>query len=296
MVKPANFRKKRQIAGWTIAISLVLAGCSITRELTVRSHESPLRAAVDATAVSSLSQCAAEPAAIPLDESNALDPDAIHLLNWNIRKGTMKDWKVDLAALAENKELVLIQEASDQMSLEDPFKDRGYWSFTPGFRTRQGYTGVATFSRVHPLYECHLTVQEPWLRTPKTINVTSYAMKDTASTLLVVNLHMINFSIGMTDFREQLALVANQLSLHQGPVIVAGDFNTWRAARRRAVNDVLVGAGLQPINFLDDQRTRFFGSELDHAYARGLVQYESATRALHSSDHNPMTMRLGLVR
>jgi endonuclease/exonuclease/phosphatase (EEP) superfamily protein YafD len=44
--------------------------------------------------------------------------------------------------------------------------------------------------------------------------------------LLIVNVHAVNFTLGMARLREQLEAVADVLTSHSGPVLLTGDFNT----------------------------------------------------------------------
>ena len=47
----------------------------------------------------------------------------------------------------------------------------------------------------------------------------------------MANLHAINFALGTDAYRAQLDAIATELSHHRGPIVVAGDFNTWNDER-----------------------------------------------------------------
>ena len=51
---------------------------------------------------------------------------------------------------------------------------------------------------------------------------------------------------------------------------------------------------LTAIEFSEDNRTRFLGSPLDHIYVRGLSATSSDSSVVTSSDHNPLTVTLGM--
>ena len=87
-------------------------------------------------------------------------------------------------------------------------------------------------SATEPMTNCSLQAREPWIRTPKAVGITEFALTDSQQTLAVVNIHGINFTLGVGDFARQLADIRSVIEAHEGPVIVAGDFNTWN--RRRA--------------------------------------------------------------
>jgi endonuclease/exonuclease/phosphatase (EEP) superfamily protein YafD len=215
-------------------------------------------------------------------------------LNWNIKKGALNNWFQDLEFLSRNKELILIQEARDSMHGYTQLEPASYWTFAPGFRDFQGASGVATLSTAEPVIRCRLTDYEPWLRTPKTTNITGYALSNSDEVLLVVNIHMINFTLGQRYFRRQLESVVDLLKTHQGPIIVSGDFNTWRAGRQSVVEELLSELDIQAIHFDDDQRVRFGGLPVDHIYIGGLRVQSADTHDVDSSDHNPMTLRLSI--
>ena len=52
-------------------------------------------------------------------------------------------------------------------------------------------------SKATPLTQCSFRYSEPWLRTPKATNVTQYSLGGRDETLLVVNMHMVNFALGV---------------------------------------------------------------------------------------------------
>ena len=108
----------------------------------------------------------------------------------------------------------------------------------------------------------------------------------------MVNVHAINFSLSIDAYREQLSALGDALATHDGPIIFAGDLNTWSAGRRRAVDDVAARLGLTEVSFPDDKRTLFFGNQLDHILTRGLRVVTATAIEVTSSDHNPVTVTL----
>ncbi len=216
------------------------------------------------------------------------------VLNWNMNKGVRDFWERDLRAMAVGKELVILQEAVRDSGIEQQLEGLKYSSFSQGFTTRSRTTGVVTYSKRRPLGECMLSVVEPLLRTRKATSVTAFAVSGREQPLVVVNAHVVNFSFGLIRFREQMEQIRQVLSVHEGPAILSGDFNTWRQKRMDIVDDVIGELGFSTVRLDIDNRSTFNGHALDHIFVRGLSVHSSESRRVTSSDHNPITVELQL--
>ena len=238
--------------------------------------------------------CAAGVERVGEQAKHSLDPNEIELLNWNIQKGGGADWGQDLRALGTDADVLTLQEAP----LVNPgWKEHvieSFHAFAPGFTTPWTSTGVMTVSTAIPLVQCNLSAREPWLRTPKATLVTEYALDGEQETLLVVNIHAVNFTLGLGAFEAQLDGASRILARHEGPVIFAGDFNTWRQSRLTHLDSIIDEHGLASVQFPDDVRKRVFGLPLDHVYVRGLDVVDAETEETNSSDHNPMRVWLSI--
>jgi endonuclease/exonuclease/phosphatase (EEP) superfamily protein YafD len=208
---------------------------------------------------------------------------------WNTQKGQGDAWRIDFETLTDQHDFVLLQEFANTAD----WTNVRYWSFAPGFRTGSTPTGVATLSQRQPAVRCEFTNPEPWLRSPKATNITQYALEPGTS-LVLVNLHAINFSFGLAEFSSQISEAVAAVATHDGPLVFTGDFNTWRAGRTQVMHEMLSNLGLEAVQFTDDQRTRFLGSHLDHVYVRGLQVIDATTRPVSTSDHNPMLVKLSV--
>lgn len=231
-------------------------------------------------------------ALLPVAELSA---EHIRLMSWNVHKGSRRGWQQDFDQFAANQDLVLLQEASEN---SQPVADGGeprYWSFAQGYNPPMGATGVMTLSASRSLTQCHFTEQEPWLRTVKATNITQYGLTATEQTLAVVNIHAINFTLGLGALNKQLSQIAEVIGDHQGPVILSGDLNTWRAGRQEVVDEFARGLGLRSLSFNDDKRSTFFGKQVDHVYVRGLRALETEIPVVKSSDHNPILVTLSVT-
>ena len=228
---------------------------------------------------------------VPGDELDARD---IRVFNWNVHKKRAAGWRDDYDAYAADADLILFQEASLREDNIGELDATRYWSFAPGYRRHGEVTGVMTLSNAKPLTQCSFVHYEPLLRTPKATSISQYALTDTDETLIVVNVHAINFSLGLGAFEDQFAEIGRLLDAHHGPVILSGDFNTWRPKRTRIVESLAGDHGLTAVNFAHDHRVRFFGNVLDHIYVRGLDPVDADTEIVSTSDHNPMSVALKL--
>ena len=83
----------------------------------------------------------------------------------------------------------------------------------PAFVLPQHPSGVMTLSAAHPVYCCPLREREPILRLAKSALVTVYPLPDTRL-LMVVNIHAVNFSLGVDVYSKQLLPIGDQIAHH----------------------------------------------------------------------------------
>ena len=226
--------------------------------------------------------------------SATLDSTNISLVNWNIQKGRNTEWVHDLDEIGMRPDLLILQEASVRTNIWRDFVPEHYESFAEGFGPDWSPSGVMTVSAAQPLTECELVAHEPWFGTRKATLITEYALSGSDDTLLVVNIHGINFALGLSDLENQFAQAKAVIAAHDGPVVFSGDFNTWRRQRALVLEEMLGALGLTALDFDVDHRKRFFGWALDHIYVRGLYTEHATTLQSDASDHNPMAVRLRL--
>lgn len=230
------------------------------------------------------------------DSHGAFNPENIQILNWNLQKGQRRGWQSDLELLAARSHLVMMQEASLDPSMTAHGGPARFAAFAPGYRSRDLLTGVLTLSQFKPLGHCRLTAYEPWLGTPKATSISEYALSGTDDTLVVVNIHAVNFTFGVSDYRRQLHQIREALQDHHGPIIMTGDFNSWRLRRQRLLKQLVTDLSLKTPEYTVDNRVRVFGHALDHIYFRGFSAQPVVSPVVTSSDHNPLVARLTLSR
>lgn len=277
-----------------VCAALVVAGCiSITakpRALLVRDDGS-----IAAQTLACASSVDTEASTLPVHGA-ALDPRAIRVASWNIHKQVDAGWRRDLISLAGRSDLVLLQESVLDPPLRDAVDTGGFqFVMASSFFLSNADVGVLTASRVAPIAFCTARFNEPLLRIPKSALIAWFPLAGRRERLAVVNLHAINFSLSLRTFRAELGAIGDTLAQHRGPIVVAGDFNTWSDARVRAVGAMAARLDLDEVRFATDRRSRFFGHTLDHIYARDLATLASSTMVVASSDHNPVTATLAVV-
>lgn len=241
----------------------------------------------------SAEDCAAGLGSTVFSGGPALGPD-LQILSWNIQKAGNSGWLADLQQLSAGVELAFLQEAAIGAAIGDTLPETRHRAFAPGWSKGSKVTGVMTLSRHKASLECDFSAREPLLRTPKATAVTEYPLLGREDRLLAINIHSVNFSFGLTRYREQLQALSAVIERHQGPVLIAGDLNTWSALRVRAVNEFMVSHDLTAVEFKHDLRTTVFGKPLDHVLTRGLETSAAYAIPVDSSDHNPLLVSLRL--
>ncbi|WP_025820422.1 endonuclease/exonuclease/phosphatase family protein [Shewanella marina] len=224
------------------------------------------------------------------DINQVLDDNGeLHIAVWNIYKQQKSGWQRELGDLLKSNQLVMLQEA--KLSPELKLFLRQYdveIEMVNAFSMKGNPNGVMNLARTESTESCAIAVTEPWLRLPKSSLVSQYPLSN-GQHLLVVNLHSINFEWRLSQYRAQLNAIAQQVKDHQGPVIMAGDFNTWRPKRMQTVTQFMQQFGLTPVSYHDDKRTHIMGMPLDHIFYRGLTLVKDSSVKTNSSDHNQLT-------
>ena len=245
-----------------------------------------------------------KPLAPLVAEPQALPPH-LTLVSWNVHKQSDARLPADLHTLVRQQRptLVFLQEATAEL-LDSPLLP-GH--FAPSWQypwLAGSETGVLTFSLLDPLRSEVLPTRwrEFFLATPKVALATEYRLP-TGARLLAVNVHCLNFERwGTLKFRAQLTALQARMAKHTGPILLAGDFNTWNQRRLRLVTDLARDLQLTEVE-------EFFGAlktgdrqsavvnwllgidrdlPLDRVYYRGLSPLSATVLPLTSSDHRAL--------
>jgi len=224
-----------------------------------------------------------------------LDSSGFNMLTWNILKGEKEEWKEDFTHLAKSQDILTIQEARLTDDMRELLKKGDYnWDISTAFKYKGAEVGVLTASRLEPVFTCTFRIKEPLISLPKTAMITLYPLSNTDKSLMVVNIHSINFTLGTESFYKQLEKVEQILSKHNGPVIFSGDINTWSKKRMVILKDLSIRLGLKAVTFNKHNRTKVFGHNIDHIFYRQLTVTDARVVKVTSSDHNPMLVSFRL--
>jgi endonuclease/exonuclease/phosphatase (EEP) superfamily protein YafD len=240
--------------------------------------------------------------------TTALDPSSIKILSWNILEGNRESfyknwsgdrdaWREDFFELSREADIVALQEfyldsrgAEDVKQLEKG-KGRLWWVVAKSFvyRRTKAVAGVLTLATAEMVFAGAFREKELLFKTPKTFLFTRYRLEGRDKELLVGNFHGV--LVGRKSFNEQLDTLVQKLKAHDGPLIIAGDFNAYTKKRDAALKKAI--ASLQAKSVFDglppDNRTIRRGYALDDVFYRGLVLRKAPeVRQVETSDHNPI--------
>ncbi len=230
-------------------------------------------------------------------ERESWGPWPLRVTIWNIFKGSGGEhFYNDLRLLCFESDLVLLQEAllshrsMEELSLEGFLGVHGC-SYERADKLRDG---VMTLARMQPLaspLRVLCKYPEPLLKTPKAALLTRYRVGPKPHEVLtVVNIHATLIRTTKRAQEELEHLIAS-LPLEEGPLIFAGDFNTFTPKYFRAVAESLAKIGLKYVSIPNDPRRGL--DHLDQLFVRGIEvsRIEVDTR-IHSSDHFPIRATL----
>lgn len=226
--------------------------------------------------------------------SDGFNASGLSLLNWNIQKENQKGWKRDLVRFSQEADILVLQEAYLTEELRLLLDGNAYyWHLVTAFEYQDVKSGVLTAATLAPDFICPLRAAEPLIRFPKTMLITRYPLANTHHTLMIVNIHMINFA-PQSAFRDQTHQMTDVLIHHRGPLILAGDFNTWSEERLAIIEEMARRLALLSVDFKTDLVRKVFGHTVDHVYYRGLTVESARVIEVSSSDHNPLLVKFRL--
>ncbi len=229
--------------------------------------------------------------AAPVKNTRALNPDNIAFLNWNIYKGNDEGWQHDLSVLSENHDVMTIQEATLSEDMTSLLKAHDFnWTMNTAFYLNGTAAGVMNVASAGAIYSCGFKVNEPLIWIPKSALVSYYPIAGSDEKLLVANIHGINFTLGVSDYREQLGKLYDAVKHHDGPMIVAGDFNSWSDDRMAVVKQMVKKLKLSALEYAVNNKTHLFGNAIDHVFYRQLEPLHHHVTQVISSDHNPISV------
>ncbi len=253
------------------------------------------------------------------ENQTAIDSRSIKIISWNSLAGCHQMMR-NLAALTfcseaqanqslleltKNRDILIIQEAFMDSEMRQTLKNLGtQYSWDMGIsyildQKKDIPTGVYTVANAQALSACSQRSNDVLLPTPKAILFTTYNLSDgeltTNEKLLVVNVHAI--LISQSSLYAQLDRMAKKMSRHEGPIILAGDFNTMTENSYLKLKEIVGAIGMVEATMekKDDHRvTSMLGQAYDFIFYKKLrlIRANSIdlaeTRIGKTSDHNPI--------
>jgi endonuclease/exonuclease/phosphatase (EEP) superfamily protein YafD len=227
-------------------------------------------------------------------------PREFRVLVWNMFKGQKPGWGRDFQELMEGCHMALLQEAFFNSRSQSTFLECGAYewvmakSFTYG--PERTATGVKTGCIASAQDKIHrLSPKKEFFLTPKAMLATAYKIEGAEKLLLVFNFHALNL-VSIESFSRHIAQIEEIAGQHDGPMILAGDFNTWTREKALRLRELAAGFGLEEVVFERRARFRHFGQHLDYVFYRGLELTAKEVRTdIKSSDHYPLCVEFGVV-
>ena len=230
------------------------------------------------------------------DHCHTSIPDTFGVLCWNVYKNNRKNSRFQnfLRTEVERRivDLILFQEASFR---DDHHFELPHFSYdaAANLEFRGEFYGVLTASRMESSHaKAYLSEgRESMFGPHKSLLLSDYAFDD-GSSLLILNVHAINFRENQR-YSKELERFLNLLKEHKGPMILAGDFNSWNKKRMEKLQKIAEKLSLTAVSFKKTGKVKsFMGKDLDFVFYRGLELVEAVVIDEHKlSDHNPLFVR-----
>lgn len=217
-------------------------------------------------------------------EARPEQQNVLKLFVWNTKKFEDTDAFTDLKTHAENSDIVFIQEAAHSKAFENAMvrslpthQHEFYPSFCDDSRIAYGVQ-IATKLNSSDQVRWPSPDTEPFSSIRK---MSGYSQVEwNGLKIHLINTHALNFNPG-GKFKEQIDDLFEKIRELEGPIIWAGDFNTWVPMRRKYLFETANALGLTHARPSEDHRKL----KLDHVFYRGLDLKAAQIIPLTTSDH-----------
>jgi endonuclease/exonuclease/phosphatase (EEP) superfamily protein YafD len=231
------------------------------------------------------------------------------VLTWNLYKASRAGWSADFTRLARGHDLLLLQEgllAPHTTPVFTGVEGMAWWlgcTFELPLEPGSPRTGTMIGSRSRPagpIVFRHSPHREALVYTPKSHIGATFSLSGTEARLLAISVHATNIHVRNAAFEAHVDQILEGVAAHRGPIVLAGDFNTWNVARTDYLFARTEALGLRPIyprgpaTEGDDGRMTWLDNYLDHAFVRGLevVGEPHVLTEVESSDHKALSFEL----
>ncbi|BAF71673.1 endonuclease/exonuclease/phosphatase family protein [Sulfurovum sp. NBC37-1] len=233
-------------------------------------------------------------------QCNSYFPETFTLLCWNVHKKNQTDpaFSTFLKKLLKKKDLYLcmFQEAEfrgDTFTIDDCAYDAA-----ANLQVKDTFYGVLTACRTESnSAKAYLSNSQESLVGPhKSLLLSTYPLRENI-TLLILNVHAINFREN-SSYERELEIFAEKVRTHEGPMIVAGDFNAWNKKRMEALQKLQNELSLERVTFTKEDNVKsFMGYPLDFVLYRGMECTAKEVISDHDiSDHHPLLVSFRTMR
>jgi endonuclease/exonuclease/phosphatase (EEP) superfamily protein YafD len=236
-----------------------------------------------------------------VDTSNDhyLNFEDLKILVWNVYKEGKPGIYTDIDLLTQNIDLAFFQEGYLNKTFLNIICSRENlnWKMAKSFADSSGvYSGVITASHQNP-YQSYALISpntEPFTDIHKMMLVSLYHIPKHLEKLMVINLHGINF-VSQGAWENQINVIADTIKKHRGPLILAGDFNSYTDGRTQYLLNLMKKLGLSHAKITGNEYQGIF--ILDHLFYRGFELTKSeALKSITTSDHVPLYFELHLLK
>jgi endonuclease/exonuclease/phosphatase (EEP) superfamily protein YafD len=195
----------------------------------------------------------------------------IEVLTWNVLKFKRENSFSDLIYLTAKSDIAFIQESVHSADLQTQFQSE--------IQTGTRFPQIKVEAVKAPALE-------PVVNTPKVTGFSTIEIQ--GHKVLLVNIHGLNANQGL-DFERHIHQVYEIIKKFKGPVIWAGDFNTWNPIRTMYLKNKAKDLGMTLLKPEVDNRKM----KLDHIIVRGFkVNSVFILETYESSDHWPVRAEL----
>ncbi len=230
------------------------------------------------------------------DKCDKYVAESFGMLCWNVYKNNQKNPRfqnfLNKWVEKKNVDFILFQEAG--------FRDNNHFELSDfsfdaaaNLEFRERFYGVLTASKVESNHaEAYLSQGKEGIIGPhKSFLLTDYSFDDSSS-LLILNIHAINFR-ETKHYIKELEYIFALVGRHQGPMIIAGDFNSWNKKRTEKLYKFVYEHSFLAVDFDKTGKVKsFMGKNLDFIFYRGLELLSAEVVDKHKlSDHNPLFVR-----
>jgi endonuclease/exonuclease/phosphatase (EEP) superfamily protein YafD len=222
-------------------------------------------------------------------------PDEFSILCWNVHKNNNNfSFSNYMQEFTQKKpiDFFLFQEADFKHEMELNLPSLTY-NAAANLEKGSAFYGVLTASKCKTVHSQHFLSQgkELLLGPRKSLLLTKHAFED-ETPLLILNLHAINFRENRHYYKE-IDHVIKIIDDYDGPMIIAGDFNSWNKGRMKFLHTKMSDLNFTAVPFSKNDKVKsFMKNHLDFIFYRGIKLLEYSIERNHKlSDHHPLFAR-----